>query len=187
MIRDGDAPRLVLAVSERDHHLGSPAPLVTLVEYGDYECPFSARAHEIVQDLRARLGDQLRFVYRHFPLVRKHPHSRRAAEAVECASAQGTFWPMHDLLFGRAGALSDGALVGLAAELGLDLDRFVRELAEGTYREHVDEDVMSGVRSGVAGTPTFFVDGELHDASWDYVTLLATLERRIVAKQRRAA
>lgn len=169
--------KLILPVGKRDHILGSPNAAVTLVEYGDYECPYCGAAHAIVKKILAITGDQLRFVFRHFPLTQIHPHAERAAEAAEAAGAQDSFWEMHNLLYEHQQALDDAHLLRYAEEAHLDTVRFARELAEGVYRERVREDFMSGVRSGVNGTPTFFINGVRHDGSWQMESLLAAIER----------
>jgi len=149
---------------------------VTLVEYGDFECPYCAAAHVIVKKAREIMGDQLRFVFRHFPLTQIHPHAEPAAEASEAADAQGQFWQMHDLLFENQPRLDPPHLVIFAEELGLDLKRFVRELEDGIYRERVRSDFLSGVRSGVNGTPAFFINDVRYDGSWDIGPLIEALE-----------
>jgi protein-disulfide isomerase len=149
---------------------------VTLTEYGDYECPYCGAAYPIVQKVRRALGPNLRFVFRHFPLSQAHPHAQRAAEAAEAAGAQGEFWKMHDLLFENQDALEDADLLRYAGALKLDADRFARELSAGVHSDRVRRDFRSGVRSGVNGTPTFFINGVRHDAPWDLPTLLAAVE-----------
>ena len=135
-----------------------------------------------MEELRRRLGDELRFVYRHFPLTNVNPRAETAAEAAEAAGAQGRFWPMHDRLFEYQDALGDEDLVAHAVALGLDVERFVRELAGGMYAARVREDFISGVRSGVNGTPTFYVNGVRHDGGVDVGSLLAAvLEAREAA------
>jgi protein-disulfide isomerase len=150
---------------------------VTLVEYGDYECPYCGRAHPIVKEVQERLGDRLRFVFRNFPITTSHPRAEQAAEAAEAAGAQGRFWEMHDLIYESQPRLSDGDLRGYAERVGLDIERFDRELADHAYAERVREDFMSGVRSGVNGTPTFFINGARYDDPYDVETLTAALER----------
>jgi len=165
-------PALSMPVSDdRDHVQGPRSAAVTLVEYGDFECPYCGQAYPIVKELTSQLGDRMRLVFRHFPLSHMHPHAQRAAEAAEAAAAQGQFWEMHDLLYERQDELEDENLVAYAAELGLDLDRFQVELAQGAYASRVREDFMSGVRSGVNGTPTFFINGHRHDGPWDLQSL----------------
>jgi protein-disulfide isomerase len=187
-VRDqGDRPELVVPVSERDHVVGGEGALVTLVEYGDFECPFCGQAHVVLEEVRRALGPRLRFVFRHFPLSSVHPHALRAAEAAEAAGAQDAFFPMHDLLYENQDALEDADLVGYAAELSLDVDRFAGELASHVHRPRVRADFMGGVKSGVNGTPTFFIDGRRHDGAWDRASLLEALDAAMRRKGRRAA
>jgi protein-disulfide isomerase len=169
-------------VNADDHSQGPATAPVTLVEYGDFECPHCGRAHPIVKEVQRRLGNELRFVFRHFPLTQIHPHAERAAEAAEAAGAHGRFWPMHDLLFEHQDQLDDVHLVGYAATLGLDVDQFAADLANGTYASRVREDVRSGIWSGVNGTPTFFINGRRHDEDWDLATLLSAVERAVSAR-----
>ena len=168
---------LTAPVSEDRDHIQGPADApVTLVEYGDYQCPYCGAAHRSVQEVQARMGNRLRFVFRNFPISTSHPRAEQAAEAAEAAAAQGRFWPMHDLIFENQKRLSDRDLGDYAEQVGLDLERFDAELAEHVHAARVHEDFMSGVRSGVNGTPTFFVNGARHDDSYDVETLLAALE-----------
>jgi protein-disulfide isomerase len=160
----------------RDHSIGPPDAPVTLVEYGDYECPYCGRAHAVVRALLRAAGDRLRFVFRHFPLSTVHPHAQLAAEAAEAAGAQGRFWPMHDMLFANQHALDEAHLVAYAGALGLDQKRFVKELVGRMHQRKVREDFLSGVRSGVNGTPTFFINGIRHNGSFDFPILLAAVE-----------
>jgi protein-disulfide isomerase len=173
--------RLAVPVGPRDHIQGPATAPVTLLEYGDFECPYCAAAYLIVKKVQDVMGDQLRFVFRHFPLTQIHPHAEPAAEASEAAGAQGKFWEMHDLLYENQHTLDPWHLVGFADELGLDMDRFVRELEDGTHQPRVREDFMSGVRSGVNGTPAFFINGIRYDGSWDLPPLVETLARAKVA------
>jgi protein-disulfide isomerase len=169
---------LTVPVSEdRDHVQGPANAPVTLVEYGDYQCPFCGRAYPIVKELQSRLGGRLRFVFRNFPIATSHAYAEQAAEAAEAAAAQGRFWPMHDLLFENQANLREEDLRGYAERLGLDTGRFDRELAEHAYADRVHEDFMGGVRSGVNGTPTFYINGARYDDSYDIETLLPALER----------
>ena len=168
-------------VSADDHSSGPEDAPVTLVEYGDYECPHCGAAHPVVQEVRRSLGPNLRFVFRHFPLTQIHPHAKRAAEAAEAAGAQGKFWGMHDLLFENQDALEDADLLRYAADLSLEAERFATELSTGVYTSRVRGDFRSGVRSGVNGTPTFFINGARHEASWDLPTLLAAVEAAAAA------
>ncbi len=160
---EGGVARLGLPVGERDHVLGPATAPVTLVEYGDFECPYCRAAVPIVQELQRLLGDRLRLVFRHFPLTRLHPHAQQSAEAAEAAAAQESFFPMHAALFEHQDALEDEQLVQYAADLDLDAARIRDELAAHTYAGRVREDFESGVRSGVRGTPTFYLDGIRYD------------------------
>ena len=154
---------LTAPVGARDHVAGPANAPVTLVEYGDFECPSCRKAWPMVKQLQHRLGDRFRFVFRNFPLTKLHPNAEHAAEAAEAAAAQGAYWQMHDRLFERQFALENDNLIEYASELGLDADRFRVELEGGTYRQRVKEDVSSGILSGVNGTPTFFINGERYD------------------------
>ena len=172
-----DTPHLVLPVSEARDHIRGPrkAPL-TLVEYGDFECPHCGAAHPVVEAVRRRLGDQMRFVYRHFPLVNLHPHAEPAAEAAEAAGAQHRFWEMHDLLFEHQDMLEPRDLLAYAHAIPLDVARFVAELEGGIHAPRVQEDFLGGVRSGVNGTPTFFINGTRYDGPRDVESMVAALE-----------
>ena len=176
------AGRLNPPVGPDDHTRGPDDAPVTLVEYGDYECPHCGRAHPIVERVRRRLGDRLRFVFRNFPLGEMHPHAMHAAEAAEEAAAQGSFWEMHDALFENQDALDDRSLVRHAEALGLDGARMARALADGTHEERVRADFMSGVRSGVNGTPTFFINGRRFDGAWDEAGLAEALEEAAASR-----
>jgi len=176
MSKKRDAAVLAVPVGDDDHSQGPADAAVTLVEYGDFECPHCRRAYPIVKEVQRRLGPRLRFVFRHFPLKEVHVHAEHAAEVAEAAGAQGKFWVMHDRLFERQFALEDDNLIEYAAELGLDAARVARELAAHIYKAQVRDDFMSGVRSGVNGTPTFFINGVRYDASWDADPLAAALE-----------
>ena len=181
MSRRDAAAALTLPVGKRDHIQGPADAPVTLVEYGDYECPHCGRAYPIVKEVQKRMGRRLRFVYRNFPLRESHPHAQQAAEAAEAAGAQGKFWEMHDRLFERQFALDGEYLIEYAGDVGLDVARFRKELEGGVYEPRVREDFRSGVTSGVNGTPTFFINGVRHDDSWDAKPLLAALEEAAAA------
>ena len=172
---------LSIPVNKRDHAQGPETASVTLVEYGDFECPHCAAAHVILKQIRKRMGDKLRFVFRHFPLTQIHPHAESAAEASEAANALGQFWEMHDLLFENQPKLNSSNLLMFAKQVGLDTERFARELGEGAYRERVRADFLSGVRSGVNGTPAFFINGVRYDGSWDMEPLVAALKRSVAS------
>jgi protein-disulfide isomerase len=168
-----DAPTLTLPVDpERDHIEGSPDAPITLVEYGDYECPYCGKAYPIVKRVQERMGNRLRFVFRNFPLSELHPHAKKAAESAEAAAAQGKFWEMHDALFEHQRTLDDHHLKLIAAGVGLDGEALLADVETGAYAARVREDFLSGVRSGVNGTPTFFINGVRHNGSWDEESLL---------------
>ena len=168
--------RLTIPVSARDHAEGPESAPVTLVEYGDFECPHCGRAYPIIERIQEHLGSRLRFVFRHFPLTQIHAHAQHAAEAAEAAGAQGHFREMHAALFDHQHALSDRHLAEYAAAMGLDQPRFTQELVDHTHARRVREDFLSGVRSGVNGTPTFFINGFRHDGAWDFDSLMEALE-----------
>lgn len=170
-----DTTRLLLPIHAEDHVYGTEAALYTLVEYGDYECPACGELFLIIRDLQAALGERLRIVYRHYPLGGIHPEAQEAAEAAEAAGAQGHFWEMHDLLFQNQIALKRKDLLAYGERLGLDRDRFTREMKKRVYEERVREDFRRGVQNGVYKTPGLFLNGVRHDGAWDRETLLQTL------------
>jgi protein-disulfide isomerase len=167
---------LTLPVGERDHIQGPANAPVTLVEYGDYECPYCGRAYPIVKQLQQQMGQRLRFVFRNFPLAQMHPHAQHAAEAAEIAGTQGKFWEMHDTLYENQRALGDSHLREYAEAVGLDGAQFAQELAAHATEHRVREDFLSGIRSGVNGTPTFFINGVRYDGNYDLEELLEALE-----------
>lgn len=169
------APALVLPVSERDHLVGQLDATHVLVEYGDYECPYCGAAQPEVAAVLGAMGDDLAFVFRHFPLSNIHPHAWKAAEAAEAAAAQGSFWEYHSMLFENQEALTVPHLLTYADALGLDVDRFAKELAADIHGSKVHEDFRSGILSGVNGTPTFFVNGLRHDGGNDAVSLIRAM------------
>ena len=154
-----------------DHIRGAPDASVTLVEYGDYECPYCGQAETVIRELLVSFGDDLRYVWRHLPLNDVHPHAQMAAEAAEAAGAQGRFWEMHDMLLAHQDALRPMDLGRYAEELGLDLDRFWDELRRRVHAPRVARDVASADESGVSGTPTFFINGRRHYGAYDIATL----------------
>jgi protein-disulfide isomerase len=166
---------LTLPDPGRDHIYGSTNGSIKLLEYGDYECPFCAEAQLIVKEIQRRLGDDLLFAFRNFPLTNIHPRAEHAAEAAEAAGVQRNFWGMHDVLFENQRALEDEDLATYAADLGLDETRLIREIASSVYAPRIREDFKSGVRGGVNGTPTFFIDGERYDGRLDLKHLLDAL------------
>jgi protein-disulfide isomerase len=169
------ATRLTLPAPPRDHILGSAKARFALLEYGDYECPYCAEALPVVKAVQEELGKELCFAFRNFPLANLHPHALHAAHAAEAAAAQGDFWAMHDLLFENQTALEDDDLVQYALAARLDAQRLIAEVRGGVHEARVKEDFKSGVRAGVNGTPTFFVNGVRYDGPREVDALLAVL------------
>lgn len=162
----------------RDHiQGGAPDSEFLLLEYGDYQCPYCGEAYPIVKDLQRELGDRLCFAFRNFPLTGMHPQAQHAAEAAEAAGSQGYFWAMHDMLFENQDALDDADLLGYAAALQLDTKRLLTEVFGGVHGPRVREDFSAGVRGGVNGTPTFFVNGRRYSGPISTAGLWAALER----------
>jgi protein-disulfide isomerase len=174
--------KLMLPVGSRDHLQGPlPAP-ITLVEYGDYECPHCGAAYPVVKDIQEALGKRLCFVYRNFPLNTVHPHAESAAEAAEAAAVQGTFWEMHDWIFEHQRTLEGDDLLGAAKSLGLEMKKFANDLKSRAFLPRVKEDFLSGVRSGVNGTPTFFINGVPHAGTPTYDDLMSAMESQLARK-----
>jgi Na+/H+ antiporter NhaA len=160
---------------KRDHIRGAQDAPVTLIEYGDYECPYCGQAEDVIRELLSSFGDDLRYVWRHLPLNDVHPNAQLAAEAAEAAGAQGAFWPMHDALLAHQDELRPMHLRRYAGELGLDMERFRDELRRREHLPRVGDDVASADASGVAGTPTFFINGRRHHGAYDIDTLTAAV------------
>ena len=157
---------LATPVGPGDHLAGADDAPVTLVEYGDFECPHCAAAHPVVKAIQRRMGKRMRFVFRHFPLKEQHSHAYHAAEAAEAAAAQGKFWEMHHILLERQHELEDADLLRYAKELRLDVERVRGEIERGEHASRVRSHFRDGVRSGVNGTPTFFINGRRYDGVW---------------------
>src|ERR1700719_3065243 len=157
---------LAVPVSERDHSQGPATAEITLVQYGDYECPYTRRSTWVVQAIQQVLGDQLRFVYRNFPLIEIHSHALHAALAAEAAAVQGKFWEIHDYIFHHQHTLEDADLEQFAEAVGLDLQQYALDMAAQRALGRIEEDVEGGERSGVQGTPMFFLNGALYRGSW---------------------
>lgn len=171
--------KLVVPVNERDHALGPVDASVTVVNYGDYQCPDCHRRHKEIQRMVDELTDRVRFVYRHFPLIRTHARALKAAEAAEAAAAQGKFWEMHRLLYLAPDKLDDKHLRRHADRIGLDLERFDREMASNTYSDRIMKDYYNSLVSGISGTPTTFINGELYAMSGvDLLTTVKTMLER---------
>lgn len=169
---------MVEPLDDRVDHVRGSTGARLILEYGDYECPYSRLAYRAIQQVERELDGRIRFAFRHFPLTEIHPHALTAAAAAEAAALQGRFWEMHDLLFHRQKALEHDDLREYAAGLGLDVDRFERDAGGDRVSARIARDVAGGEASGeVLGTPTLFVDGVLHDAGYEVPTLLETLSR----------
>jgi protein-disulfide isomerase len=168
-------------VGPDDHMQGDPKAPCILVEYGDYECPHCGRAYPIVKRVQQHFGERVLFVYRNFPLTRSHPHAESAAETAEFAATQGKFWEMHDLLFENQDRLGVGLYEELAGQLGLDPVALNDALDSDRFTERVRADFMGGVRSGVNGTPTFFINGERHDGPFDYPALAGAINAALAS------
>jgi protein-disulfide isomerase len=175
MVSRTQALRLAVPVTDQDHISGPETAAVTLVEYADYECSYCGEAELTIEAVRKALADSLRFVFRNFPLVEAHPYALQAAAAAEAADLQGSFWPMHDMLFQNQQALDEGSLLDYAADLGLDIGRFGADVQSSVVLERIRRDIEGGTRSGVQGTPTFFINDLIYQGSWDYRSLLAAL------------
>ena len=175
---------LALEVSERDHIQGPSNAQVTLVEYGDYQCPYCGEAYYIIKDVQRQMAENMRFVFRNFPLTTIHPYAEPAAEAAEAAGAQGKFWEVHDYLYEHQSELGPEQLIVAGATLGLHTRRYTEELIRHVYAERIREDILSGVLSGITGTPTFFINGVRHDGSYDFDRLVGATNAHL--KQRAA-
>ncbi len=171
-----NSPTLTQPVSAHDHADGYTDAPLTLVEYGDYQCPYCGAAYPVVKRLQKMLGKKLRFVFRNFPLTQAHPYALIAAEAAEAAALQGKFWEMHDLLFEQQTFLEPDIIPSWAKRIGLNLVKFEDDIKQGIVEKRIKEDRQSGIHSGVNGTPTFFINGTRYDGSPDYDSLLAALK-----------
>jgi protein-disulfide isomerase len=165
-----------------DHVLGRPSAPIELVEYGDYECPFCARAHHEMTAVLRQVGKEVRYAFRHFPMTELHPRALLAAQAAEAAGVQGRFWPMHSVIYENRD-LAPAALVTYATTLGLDVRRFSRELTSNAHLPRIQKDYRGGARCGVTGTPTFFVEG-MAQRAWDAASLITAVERALTARER---
>jgi len=176
-LADSQIITLKNAVAEGDHSLGPETAPVTMVEYGNFECIDCGVAYPAIKHVRSVLGDNLRFVFRHFPTARTHPHSLRAAEAAEAAGAQGKFWEMHDELFTHQNALEDVQLAHYARRIGLDVDRFVGDLKENSYLLQVEDDLKRGLfDEHITGTPTIYINSVLYTGGTTAQDLLIAIK-----------
>lgn len=172
-------PTLKVPVAAQDHAQGSQSAAVTLVEYGDYQCPHCGHAYPIVKQIQEHFGSKLRFIFRNFPLREMHPEAESAAESAEFAGAQGKFWEMHDALFENQQQLGGSLYMALAKGLGLSPNALVKALETEQFTQKVSADFNGGVRSGVNGTPTFFINGQRHDAPFEFEYLVAAIDKTL--------
>jgi protein-disulfide isomerase len=171
-------------VSDRDHIQGSARATIELLEYGDYQCSFCGQAYLIVKEVKKKFNDDLKFVFRNFPLSTIHPQAKLAAIAAEAAHKQGKFWQMHDILFENQKSLYASFLMGYAKQIELNLVQFQEDLQNRMLAEKVEADFESGIRSGVNGTPGFFINGEKYDGGWDEINLSTNIKNKIEAAKR---
>jgi protein-disulfide isomerase len=172
---------LKVSVGDQDHIQGNVKAACTLVEYGDYECPHCGAAYPLVKQIQRHFGSKLRFIFRNFPLTNIHANAQAAAEVAEFAGSKGQFWEMHDLLFENQDRLGNALFVELAQELKIDATELQKALDNKTFEAHVRADFSGGVRSGVNGTPTFFIDNQRHDGPMDYSTIVAKIEQALAS------
>jgi len=168
--------RLNTPIGAQDHAEGPADAPVTLVEYGDFECPYCGEAYPVLKAVQRAMGDRLRFVFRHFPIVQSHPHAGRAAELAEAAASAGRFWEAHDMLYEHQNALTDADLLRYGKALGIDAPT-VTAAFDGRYDDHIRADFMGGVRSGVNGTPSLFINGTRYDGERDVASLIAAINQ----------
>ena len=174
-----ESATLAAPVSARDHIEGRVDAPLTLVEYGDYQCPYCGAAYPVVERLQRSLGKKLRFVFRNFPLTQAHPYALVAAEAAEAAALQGKFWEMHDFIYEHQDDLEPDVLPVWARRVGLDLEEFGTAIRRGKITQRIKEDRASGIRSGVNGTPCFFINNARYDGTADYEPLHAALQGQL--------
>lgn len=170
-VGDGQSP----AFGDRHHTQGARDAPIVLIKYGNYQCPHSGEAHTIVQKIQQEIGNNIYFVFRHFPQTQIYPQSQKAAEAAEIAGAQGKFWQMHNTLFQCQNQLNNGYLVEYAHQIGLNIPQFLRDMANHIYADRVNQDFQGGVHSGVTDTPTFFINGSRYENTCDFQNLLQKL------------
>jgi len=167
------------AVTDEDHLEGNKEATLELVEYGDYECPHCGHAHPILKKIVKEFGPRLKFVFRNFPLSEMHPHAVSAAVAAEAAARQGKFWEMHDIIFEHQHHLEPGDLHMYAKKIGLDLQQFMNDIQDNAIIDHINDDIESGLRSGVNGTPSFYINGKKYEGDWEFEPFAEYLEANI--------
>lgn len=171
---------LKVPVTEQDHIQGSKNAPITLVEYGDYECPYCGKAYPMVKAVQKHFGNKLRFVFRNFPLKEAHPHAEMAAEAAEFAATKGIFWEMHDRIYENQDHLSIENLLELGQSLGLSVEELKKALQKSSFEDKIQKDFIEGIKSGVNGTPTFFINGQRYDGNYDYDSLVNAIDSILV-------
>ena len=171
--------QLIPAVNSNDHIYGNPSAALELVEYGDYECPYCGRAYPIMKSIQQELGPDLKFVFRNFPLSKIHPHAFSAAVATEAAALQEKFWEMHDIIFENQKTLDAESIFLFAKAIGLNPERFKNDIQQKELIDKVERDFESGIRSGVNRTPSFFLNGEKYDGSWEKNEFLQYLKGQL--------
>lgn len=180
---EGEIKRLTTPVNiGSDHIRGSVNAPVNIVEYGDYECPYTGMAYPIMKEIVRQFGDKIYFVFRNFPLKEIHPHAQNAAEAAEVAAAQNKFWEMHDYLFEHQKTLDHNHILEYAQKVGLDIERFKKDMSGHVYASLIEESIKTGINSGVEGTPTFYINGVRYEESWDLNTFSETLKRHLTTQ-----
>ena len=170
----GDYNRLLVAISEQDHIQGRVSTSVALVQYGDYQCPICGEAYQLIKAIQQQVND-LCFVFRHFPQPQIHPYAQRAAEAAQAAAAQGQFWQMHDMLFTHQQALRNDYLVEYANNLGLDIPQFLQDISNQVHIDRINQDIESGLHSGVTAAPALFINGIRYTSRWNIEQLMAAI------------
>jgi protein-disulfide isomerase len=173
--------KLTPPVNEKDHVQGDAHAAIELVEYGDYQCPHCGRAYPIIKRIQKKMGKDLKFIFRNFPLSEMHPQAFTAAVATEAAARQNAFWEMHDIVFEHQDDLEPAGLVSYAKHLKLDMAKFLKDMEDNQLVEKVESDFDSGVRSGVNGTPTFFINGHRYDGTWEETQFLEYLQEVLAA------
>ena len=190
MSAQGREQRLLRAIDSRRDHIrggGAGGGRLTILIYGDFLCPYCRRLWHVLDRLRGALGERMAYVFRHFPNERAHPGAELLSIGAEAAARQGRYWEMHDSLYSREPPIDESALVAIAASLGLDMERFTRDLRDSGLRRRVEEDLAEGRRNGVTGTPTIFIDGVRYDGAWDFHSMLEALEQPVGARVHRTA
>jgi len=172
--------KLTPPVSKTDHSQGPIDALLELVEYGDFECPHCGAAYPIIKEIQREFSKKLRFIFRHFPITNAHPHAFSAAVASEAAGRQRKFWEMHDIIYEHQAELSDSSYLAFANVLGLSLTLFEQDLQDEELANKVESDFESGIRSGVNGTPSFYINGQKYQGSYDYDSMSNAIESRIL-------